>query len=313
MARWFRRHWPAKGRLVRSASGFLERFVSGAVVDCVAQGFRFAEGPLWIEEDGCLLFSDIHDDRMRRLWDDGRVETFRHPSAHANGLTRDLTGRLIVCEQQTRRLTRTEADGAQTILADLYDGKRLNSPNDVVVRSDGAIYFTDPPCALTAMAQELSFQGVFRLSPDGGELRAVATDLVKPNGLAFSLDESLLFVDDSAQRNLWVFDVAPDGDLGSGRVFHDMDGPGPGSPDGMKLDVDGTIFCTGPGGTWVFTPGGRHLGTIVTPEKPTNCAFGGADLRTLYITTPGAVYRVRTKRPGVAPRRRPSTPPAGSA
>ncbi len=221
------------------------------------------------------------------------LEVFRQPSGNSNGLTLDLQGRLIACEHSNRRVSRTEADGSVIPLATHYQGRQLNSPNDVVVKSDGSIYFTDPPYGVQPEERELDFQGVYRIAPDG-TLALLVDDFERPNGLAFSPDERILYVDDTARRHVRAFDVLPDGTLVHGRVFAEMQSPATGGPDGMKLDVEGSLYVTGPGGTWLFDPDGRHLGTLVTPELPANLAFGDGDRCTLYITARTSVYRVRT-------------------
>jgi gluconolactonase len=183
-------------------------------------------------------------------------------------------------------------------LADTFQGKKLNSPNDVVVKSDGAVYFTDPYYGSDPCRQEQAFQGVYRLSPRG-EISLAAADFARPNGLAFSPDENKLYIDDSERLHIRVFDVRDDGSLAGGSVFHDMNISTPGAPDGMKVDVEGRVYCTGARGVWVFDPVGNHLGTIVTPEKPSNCAWGGDDWRILYITANTSVYAIRVRIPGI--------------
>jgi sugar lactone lactonase YvrE len=262
----------------------------------IATGFEFTEGPVW-HPSGYLLFSDIPANRIHMWSPDGGVGVFRDPSGHSNGLTFDRVGRLIACEHGNRRVSRTEADGSVISLATHYKGRQLNSPNDVVVRSDGTVYFTDPPYGVQPEERELDFQGVYCITPDG-TLTLLVDDFDRPNGLAFSPDEGLLYIDDSTRRHVRVFDVLPDGTLANGRVFVEMQSPAAGSPDGMKLDVEGHLYVTGPGGTWLFTPDGIHLGTLITPEQPANLAFGDADRRTLYITARTSVYRVRTPLPG---------------
>ncbi len=261
-----------------------------AEIELVTTGCRFTEGPIWLKGEGDLLFSDIPSDRIHRLHGKEK-STFREPSGMSNGLTLDLEGRLIACEHQTRRVTRTEPNGKVTVIADTYNGHLLNSPNDVVVKSDGSIYFTDPPYGIRPEQQEQQHQGVYRLTSDG-TLTLVADDFVGPNGLAFSPDEKRLYIGDSKQRILRVFDVRADGMLENGQFFYDMDTPAPGNPDGMKLDENGVLFVTGPGGVWVFTPEAVHLGTIVLPEIPANCAWGD-DGQSLYVTAQTSVYRVR--------------------
>ena len=264
--------------------------------ELVCTGFRFTEGPIW-HPDGYLLFSDIPANRIFKWTSDDNVETFREPSGNSNGLTYDLQGRLISCEHSNRRITRTEHDNTITVLADRYDRKRLNSPNDAVVKSNGSIYFTDPPFGVSEELRELDIQGVYRLDPDG-KLILLVDDFDGPNGLAFSPDEKVLYIDDSRQKHVRVFDVTNDGILTNGRIFINMASEIDGVPDGMKVDVEGNLYVTGPGGTWVISPTGEHLGTIITPELPANCAFGDRDNKTLYITARTSVYRVRLKNPG---------------
>ncbi len=296
--------WIAKQRtsgvgLEIKSGAFRQLFPKQATLERVATGFQFTEGPVWIAEEKRLLFSDIPANRIYGLGADGSVMTFREPTGNSNGLTRDHKGRLIACEHSTRRVTRTEADGSMTILAVRFQGNRLNSPNDVVVKSDGAIYFTDPPYGIKVHQQEQPTQGVYRLSADGSELSLVADDMVRPNGLAFSPDQKKLYIDDSQRRHLRVFDVNDDGSLSGGGVFHDMNVSTLGAPDGMKVDVSGHVYCTGPGGVWVFDSAGNHLGTISTPEEPSNCAWGDDDWQSLYITAGSSVYRIRGNTPGV--------------
>ncbi|MBC7255708.1 MAG: SMP-30/gluconolactonase/LRE family protein [Chloroflexi bacterium] len=263
----------------------------------VATGFQFTEGPVWHPE-GYLLFSDIPASIIYQLWPGQPARPWRTPSGHSNGLTFDRQGRLIACEHGNRRVSRTEADGRIIALADRYQGRRLNSPNDVVVRSDGIIYFTDPPYGIQPGERELDWNGVYRILPDG-TLELLVDDFDRPNGLAFSPDESVLYIDDSPRRHIRAFDVAPDGTLRNGRLFADMASDQPGSPDGMKVDIEGNIYCTGPGGLWVFRPSGECVGVIAGPQLPANVAFGGPDRRTLYITARTSVYTLRTKIPGL--------------
>ena len=299
LAKWMGKRELLRGGLIIKSEEFRSLFPRDASAVCVATGFRFVEGPVWIAEEKRLLFSDIPANRIYRLAADGRVMTFQKPSGNSNGLTRDQEGRLIACEQGNRRVTRTEKDGSITPLADRFHGKKLNSPNDVVVKSDGAIYFTDPAYSITPGRQEQPLEGVYRLSPDGEEISLVADDLARPNGLAFSPDETKLYIDDSERRHIRIFDVGDDGSLSGGSLFHDMNVSIPGSPDGMKVDVEGRVYCTGAGGVWVFDPAGNHLGTIVTPEKPSNCAWGDDDWRSLYITASTSVYKIRVNTPGI--------------
>lgn len=273
------------------------------MLDQIACGFGFTEGPVWRGED--LLFSDIPNSRTVRYRPTPagpEITTFRHPSGNANGLTLDHQGRLIACEHSGRRVSRIGDDGRVETLADSYEGKRLNSPNDVVVRSDGSIYFTDPPYGLPRLTEgkELPFNGVYRIDPSG-TLHLLADDFERPNGLAFSPDERTLYVDDSARFHVRAFDVAPDGGLANGRVWAELK-PGPnerGVPDGMKVDQQGNVYCTGPAGIWLFDPNARFLGRIVTPETPANLAWGDADWRTLYVTAQTSLYRIRLNVPGI--------------
>lgn len=255
----------------------------------IATGFQFTEGPVW-HPNGYLLFTDIPANQIFKWTPDGNVETFRNPSGNANGLTFDQEGRLVVCEHTPHRVTRTELDGTITVLVEAYQGKRLNSPNDVIVKSDGSIYFTDPTFGVRGQ-RELNFQGVYRIAPDG-ELTLLVDDFVQPNGLAFSPDETILYIDDSSRSHIRAFDMLPNGELGAERTL-----PGRNVWDGMKVDTAGNLYVTG-AGTRVFSPTGEHLGTIETPEGPANCAFGDADNQTLYITAGTSVYRVRLKIPG---------------
>lgn len=273
-------------------------------VEQVATGFGFTEGPVWDRARKQLIWSDMKDDHMR-CWDAGRgVRTYRKPSNKANGNTYDSEGRLVSCEHGTSRVVREERDGKLTVLASHWDGKELNSPNDIVVKSDGAIYFSDPTFGrvredvgiLRPLA--LDFQGVYRISPDGTDLKLLADDFEQPNGLCFSLDEKRLFINDTPRLHIRVFDVAADGTISGGRVFGETTGQGEGRPDGMKLDQAGHLYCTGPGGIHVFDHDGRCLGVILTPERPTNLAWGDDDLCTLYITAQTSLYRTRLKTPG---------------
>lgn len=295
---WIKGRFTAK-ELAAKSPDFRRLFPQDAKLQRIATGFQFTEGPIWFSEAEYLLFSDIPANKIFQVTEDGRVTIFRQPSGNSNGLTRDLQGRLIACEHSNRRVTRTEKDGSITVLADEFQGKKLNSPNDVVVKSDGSIYFTDPPYGIAPEEQEQPVQGVYRLSPDGKELSLVVEDFQKPNGLAFSPDEKQLYIDDSECRHIRVFNILADGMLSGDRLFHDLNVSEPGLPDGMKVDVAGHIYCTGATGVWVFAPQGSHLGTILTPELPTNCAWGDKDLKTLYITTGTSIYKIRVSIPGI--------------
>jgi gluconolactonase len=282
---------------------FLHLFPKFVKIERVATGFEFTEGPIWIAEDRCLLFSDIPASKIFKLSADRRVSIFRDPSDNSNGLTRDRQGRSIACEHGTRRVTRTESDGTIVVVSDRFDGRKLNSPNDIIVKSDGAIYFTDPTYGIRSEQQEQPVQGVYRLAPNGEDLTLVVADFIAPNGLAFSPDERTLYISDSAHERCQIraFDVQSDGTLDRDRVFCDLTTPGvDGVPDGMKVDRQGRLYATGPGGVWVFEPDGNHLGTIVLPEQPANCAWGDSDWCSLYITAQTSVYKIRVNTPGIA-------------
>jgi len=279
----------------------LEAIIGDARVEKVTGGFQFTEGPVWVP-DGYLLFSDIPANRIYK-WVPGasQAEVWREPSGHSNGLTLDRRGRLVACEHD-RRVSQTETDGTVTAIAERYQGRRLNSPNDIVVRSDGSIYFTDPPYGLPEQKEgkELDFNGVFRLAPDG-TLTLLDDSFERPNGLAFSPDESVLYVDDSYGGHIRAFDVLDDGTLANGRVFADLRNPdAEGVPDGMKVDIEGNVFSTGAGGIWVVAPSGEVLGLIEVPEVPANLAWGGSDLKMLYITARTGLYRIQTQTGGAS-------------
>ena len=263
----------------------------------LATGFQFTEGPVW-HPDGFLLFSDIPASTIFRWSPDGTVEPYLGPSRNSNGLTYDRQGRLVACEHGGRQVSRMAADRQMLTVVDRYEGKRLNSPNDVVVHSSGSIYFTDPPYGISLEESELGFFAVYRIDPDGS-LSLVVNDFIRPNGLAFSSDESILYINDSQRRHLRAFDVQADGSLGNGRVFVDMNVEEQGSPDGMKVDVEGNVYCTGGGGLWVLDPAGHHLGTIAFAEQPANLAFGGPDNCTIYLTARTSLYSIRARVPGV--------------
>jgi len=264
-----------------------------APAEKIAGDFKFTEGPVWAAAKGELLFSDIPANRIIRF-KGGKCDTFRAPSDNANGLTFDKQGRLIACEHTTHRLTRTESDGSITAFAASFEGKRLNSPNDVVVKSDGAIYFTDPPFAVKREERQLDFAGVFRIAPDGKTLTVVLRDGQKPNGLAFTPDEKVLYINDTQQGHIRAFDLSADGTLTNGRVF----AAAPGA-DGMKVDIEGNVYCACKPGVMVFDRTGQLLHTYALPDQPTNLAFGESDWKTLFITARPTLYCVRVSVPGV--------------
>jgi len=286
-------------------------------IEKLADGFIFTEGPVWVP-DGYLLFSDPNANTIYRWSPDGQVSVFRTKSGYAgpdvseygqpgsNGITLDPDGRVTIDEHGNRRVVRIEKTGAVTVLADRYQGKRLNSPNDLVYRSDGTLFFTDPPFGLPKAfddpRKELPFSGVYSLKD--GVLRLATADLTGPNGLAFSPDERYLYVAnwDEKKKVLMRYRAQEDGSLSDGQVFFDMTGaPGEDALDGVKVDLRGNVYVSGPGGLWILSPDGRHLGTIVGPEHPHNLAWGDDDGRTLYLTAQTGLYRLRLKVPGIRP------------
>jgi gluconolactonase len=262
-----------------------------------------AEGPLWWAEGGYLLFSDIHNNRRMKYTPGEGVTLFQEPTNRANGLTRDLQGRIIACEHDSRRVTRQEPDGSITVVANSFQVRRLNRPNDVVVKSDGCIYFTDPwTSPLPAEQWDLTFSGVYRVTPDLGTLTLLVDDFILPNGLAFSPDESVLYINDSRRGHIRAFEVQPNGTLAkaSDRVLVDLTGAEPGVPDGMKVDVEGNVYCGGSGGLWIMDSNGTKLGRIVHgAPATTNLGFGGADWKTLYFTSRNHLGSVNVKIPGI--------------
>ena len=265
-------------------------------------GFRFTEGPLW-GPDGFIYFVDLRRNLQLRWSRKTGTQIVRRDSGEGNGTTFDSDGRMLMCEGGRRRVTRQQDDGTWVDIASSYDGKRLNRPNDVVCRSDGTIYFTDPAGRLPVEERELDFAGVMMVSTNGS--LSVATDECEyPNGLAFSPDEKTMYVAISRSENwphefIRAFDVQPDGTLSNNRIFAEMYSDEDGVPDGMKVDVEGRIFCTGAGGCWIFDPQGNHLGTIKLPEVPANVAFGGPDRRDLFFTARTSLYMLRAHTPGL--------------
>lgn len=275
--------------------------VSGsAEIDRIAAGFAFSEGPVW--KDRCLLFNDIPNSRtvrLRELPEGSEVTTFRAPSDKANGMTLDHEGRLIVCEGDSRSVTVVSDEGQPTTLFDRFQGKRFNSPNDLAIKSNGDIYFTDPIYGLPeGEEKELDFNGVFAADM-AGNLTLVADDIEGPNGIAFSPDERTLYVIDSAARNVRALELNEQGTVTSSKVLFDINRPGIVTPDGIKVDQAGNLYCSGPGGVWIADPSGELLGRIVTPESPANMAWGGKDWSTLYITGQSSIYRVQMLARGI--------------
>jgi gluconolactonase len=284
----------------------LSRLVESESLERLADGFQFTEGPLWCP-DGSLLFQDIKAERTYRLAADRTLSVLREQTGAANGQTFARGGEIVFCEQNGRRVSRMRPDGSgYRPILDSWSGRRLNSPNDVVSRSDGLLYFTDPPYGVKPEDRSLHFQGLYALDlraegPDA--LRLLADDFEKPNGLGFSPDERTLYVCDTARYHIRAFDVEPSGGLrvGSGRVFVRFDPDRPGGPDGMKVDAEGRVYAAVAQGVWVFDRGGKPLGIIETPQRPANLAWYGPDARGLAITAVDAVHLVRMTVPGVRP------------
>ncbi len=271
-----------------------------AQLETIASGFKFTEGPMW-DPSGLLYFSDEKGNKVYRINPDGKKEEVI-AIGDPDGNTLDQQRRLIDCSSVLRAVVEITPAGQYKILANRYDGKKLNTPNDVTVGPDGALYFTDPNMDLVPGAkQELPFQGVFRLDHKG-ELTLLIKDLSEPNGLAFSPDGKHFYVDDSDQRNIRIYDVTADGLLTNGRVFAEEPGErDEGVPDGMKVDVNGNLYVTGPRGIWLWNAVGKHIGTITLPEQPANLTWGDRDYRNLYITATTSVYRLHTKTEGFLP------------
>ena len=262
----------------------------GAKLELIANGFKFVEGPVWSDDIG-LLFSDMNGNSIYNWNEEDSISIFLNPSDNSNGLTYDLEGNLIMNQTGLRRVARLESDGSQTPLATMYEGKKLNSPNDLVVKSDGAIFFTDPNFNIPlGQKQELPYQGIFRISPYG-ELQLLDSTLSLPNGICFSLNEKKLYVNDSQVRIIYVWDVVDDSTIANKREFARINPTG--YADGMKIDSSGNIFCAGPRGVWVFSPDGAPLDTILVPINPSNCNWGDSDRKTLFITAGTSVYKIR--------------------
>lgn len=300
----------------------LDAIVSpSANIEKLAGGFGFLEGPVWDSQRGYLVFSDIPKNQILKWTPDGKVSVFLERSGFtgkdpsglgrqqtnghdtfyligSNGIAMDPHGRLVYSALGDRQVVRLEPDGGRSVLATHFEGKRLNGTNDLVYKSDGALYFTDPPSALREgdrdPRKELAFNGVYLLKD--GELHLLTKEIALPNGIALSPDEKILYVNDTTKRNVLQFDIQPNDTIASGRVFVDMSGdPAVGNPDGMKVDSAGNVYCTGAGGIWIISPEGRHLGTIVFPERPSNLAFGAPDAKSLYVTARSGLYRIRLK------------------
>jgi gluconolactonase len=310
---------PTLGKIERIDPAFDNLVPTDAIIELVVdQKFKWAEGPVWDKANKRVLFSDIPNNMVWQWSSEGGLKEFLKPSGYtgtakftgeepgSNGLAFNKAGELLLCMHGDRRLAK-HVDGKFVTLADKYEGKRLNSPNDLTIKSNGDIYFTDPPYGLPKIekdpAKELDFQGVYRLTPKG-ELTLLTKEMTRPNGIALSPDEKTLYVANSdPAQSIWkAFPVKDDGTLGEGKVFFDSTSAAkakkPGLPDGLKVSQDGTIWATGPGGVYVFTPDGKHLGTLATGVPTANCGFGD-DGSTLYITADKSLVRVKTKVKGI--------------
>jgi len=283
----------------------LSALIESDALDVVASkddGLQFTEGPLWLA-DGTLLFQDIKAEKSYRVAPGGKPEAFRSGTGAANGQTFDAQGRIIFCEQNGRRVSRMNVDGSNVeTVTEHWDGKHLNSPNDIIARRDGLVYFTDPPYGVKDAQREIPFQGVFALD-SLGQSRLLVDDFEKPNGLAFAPDESVLYICDTGKYHVRAFNVELSGTLaeGSGRVFCTLDPEGEGGPDGIKVDQGGRVYVAVKQGVWVFEPGGRLLGILAVEQRPANLAWGGPDGRTLAITAVDHVYKVQFRGAGMIP------------
>jgi gluconolactonase len=296
----------------------------GTKIEKLAGGFLFTEGPVWVprtaDSDGYLLFSDPNNNLIYRWSPDGQLSIYRTKSGYAgmdigeygqpgsNGLTLDREGRVTINQHGNRRVIRLEKNGQITVLADHYEGKRLNSPNDLVYKSDGALYFTDPPFGLPKFfddpRKELPYSGVYRVSPDGRQVTLLTKELTGPNGLAFSPGEKYFYLGDWDEKKKVVmrYEVQADGSLANGKVFFDMtSAPGEDAIDGIKVDQRGNVYVSGPGGLWIISPEGKHLGTLMGPEHPHNMAWGDDDGKTLYLCARSGLYRIRLNVAGIRP------------
>jgi gluconolactonase len=287
--------------LTPDATGLI---AADAQIEQVATGFMFTEGPLWDRRDDSLLFSDIPANRIYRWKEGSGAEVFKEPSGKSNGLTWDREWRLLACEHLNRRVTSLAPDGTTTVLVDRYESKRLNSPNDLVIHSSGAVYFSDPPYGIQSESvgalaeQEQPVNGLYMVRLGETEPVLLAKDFDRPNGLAFSPDESRLYVNDTPRYHIRAFHVGSDGMLSGGEVLAYLSADaGEGRPDGLKVDVEGNLYTTGPGGLWVVRPSGELAVHVQFPEKTANCAWGD-DGHSLYVTASTSVYRIRTLLPG---------------
>jgi gluconolactonase len=283
-----------QGQVIRLDAALDEIVPPGASPEKVAGDFLHLEGPVWVRSGGYLLFSDM-DTGVIHKWDPAAGASIFLEQSDSNGITVDPQGRIAFAARGDRQVVRLEVDGRRTVLASRFEGKPLNRPNDLVYRSDGSLYFTDPT------DESPDGSRVFRLHD--GKLQLLPQNLLHPNGLAFSPDEKHLYLVDSRNiRTIYRFDVHPDGAIANGRVFFDMrSASAPGGPDGMKVDQNGNVYAPGPGGVWIISPDGKHLGTVLIPERVANLAFGDSNGKTLYLTARTSVYRIRLKIPGIRP------------
>ena len=304
------------GTIERVAPEFDLLVPADATIEKLAGGFAFTEGPVWDRRNNELYFSDLSSNAIHTWSDAEGLQTFlqpvfdgdvEHAMVGSNGLNIDSEGRLLLMEHGNRVVSRIEANGSRTILADNFNGSRLNSPNDSVWHTNGWLYFTDPPYGMAGLEndpmRELDFNGIYRLNPGTGEVQLLEQSQSRPNGIALSVDERTLYVANSDENNkVWYsYEVGNDGRLSNQRVFFDVnDQDATGAADGMKVDIDGNIFATGPGGVWVFDPGGNHLGTIKPDEVPANVGWGD-DGSTLYMTARTGLYRIRLSTTGLVP------------
>ncbi|TDF98033.1 SMP-30/gluconolactonase/LRE family protein [Paenibacillus piri] len=284
--------------IIRYSDRLDELISPGETAQKLASGFGFAEGPAWCPHTNRLYLTDFMNYRIYTWSHEDGLRLFREPSGRAVGLAVDAEGRLLSCETEPRRISRTEQDGTVTVLVTHYQGSRINNTNDVIVKKDGTIYFSDPYSTALGAPRDLSFNGVYRYDPKTDTLAAVVEDFNRPNGLAFSPDESLLYIDDTNEQNVKVYEVAPDGSLCNGRPFAELDtAAGPGAADGMKVDERGNVYVTGPGGIWIFAPSGERLGRIELPEVAANLCFGTPPEsplgNTLFITATSSLYSLK--------------------
>lgn len=320
-------HAQGANEVVRLDPALDEIISVDTIVEKLAGDFGFVEGPVWVRQGGYLLFSDIPANAINKWTSDGKVSVFLKPSGFtgsdpsdvgsqnnngqavvtligSNGVTLDRQGRVVFCAHGDRDVVRIEKDGKRTVLADRFEGKRLNSPNDLVFKSDGALYFTDPTAGLRKRDEdpkkELPFNGVYLLKD--GRLQVLEKTFATPNGIAFSPGEKYLYVNDTTRKLIMRYEVRPDDTIANGKVFIDMSADkAAGVPDGMKVDQKGNVYCTGPGGSWIMSPEGKHLGTVKMPELPANLAWGDSDGKTLYLTARTGLYRIRLKIAGIRP------------